>query len=293
MKAEVSITKPGHFAAKLVRIDLHRLWMQGFAETLPRVAHVTLVPGRAVISIPLQANRSSNSGAIETPLPASFQRFSEAYSGFSRSTGPIQSGSMSLAIADMEALGASYGGSDFTPPRESLRIHPPVGAMERLRSLHLEAQHLAEHAPEMITNAEAARGMEQALITAMADCLCDPDARQTGIANQHHAKIMRRFHAMLEEHPNDVLHTTDLCREIGVSRRTLNTCCNDALGMSPHRYLKIRQLNLAHRALARADAATATVTDIATAHGFWELGRFAIAHRALFGEPPSVTLQRR
>jgi transcriptional regulator GlxA family with amidase domain len=51
-------------------------------------------------------------------------------------------------------------------------------------------------------------------------------------------------------------------------------------------------MHLAHRALVRATSATATVTDIAINHGFWELGRFAVAHRALFGEAPSLTLGR-
>ena len=46
----------------------------------------------------------------------------------------------------------------------------------------------------------------------------------------------------------------------------------------------------------RADAAyllpAATVTQIATAYGFWELGRFSLKCRALFGKAPSMTLRR-
>ena len=30
---ELTVTERGHFTAKLIRIDLHRLWMQRFSET--------------------------------------------------------------------------------------------------------------------------------------------------------------------------------------------------------------------------------------------------------------------
>jgi AraC-like DNA-binding protein len=62
--------------------------------------------------------------------------------------------------------------------------------------------------------------------------------------------------------------------------------------MGPVRYLWLRRMSLVRAALMRADPATTTVTDIATDHGFWELGRFSVEYRTLFGESPSAALRR-
>jgi AraC-like DNA-binding protein len=56
--------------------------------------------------------------------------------------------------------------------------------------------------------------------------------------------------------------------------------------------LTLRRMHLVRRALLSADRSKATVTSIVTDHGFWELGRFSVAYRALFGEAPSETLHR-
>jgi AraC-like DNA-binding protein len=62
--------------------------------------------------------------------------------------------------------------------------------------------------------------------------------------------------------------------------------------MSPMRYLWLRRMHFARRALRMADPAATTATDIATSYGFWELGRFSVAYRSLFGESPSAAIRR-
>ena len=46
---EVTVTGRGQFSAKRIRIDFHRLWMQRFSESLPRVLHSADVSGRAIM----------------------------------------------------------------------------------------------------------------------------------------------------------------------------------------------------------------------------------------------------
>ena len=59
-----------------------------------------------------------------------------------------------------------------------------------------------------------------------------------------------------------------------------------------NRYLTLRRMNFARRALQKADPAVTCVTDVATEFGFWELGRFAVAYKLAFGKSPSMTLRQ-
>jgi len=103
---------------------------------------------------------------------------------------------------------------------------------------------------------------------------------------------MARFEALIEANPDQALFLTEVCEAIGVTERTFRNCCQRDLGMSPSRYLSLRRLHQAHWALRMADAANATVTEVATRYGFWELSRFSMAYRELFAESPSETLRR-
>jgi AraC-like DNA-binding protein len=138
---------------------------------------------------------------------------------------------------------------------------------------------------------EAAYGLEQALIEAMIDCVTASDPGEDRAARRRHTAIMQRFHSALEASDGLAVYLPDLCTRIGVSGRTLRLCCQEHLGMGPKRYLLLRRMNLARRALREA-ATDTTVTDIATLFGFWELGRFAVEYKSLFGESPSKTLRQ-
>ena len=291
-KAEVVVTEPGRFASKLTQIALPSVSASRYSETLRRVVRSHHPHNRALFGFSTQSGPTWFAGTAEL-TPNALIRFSEGESSFHRSTGESGLATVSLPLEDVEALASSIDGRNFMPPRNSVIVTPNPAAMVRLQKIHAMAGDLAEHAPDVIAVPEAARGLEEALLTALAGCLGIPDGKGNETGSRRRTSIMKRFYALLEAHPDGVLQTLDVCKAIGTSNRTLVTCCQETLGIGPRRYLKLRQMQLVRRALALADPALTTVTEIATAHGFWELGRFSVAYGALFGERPSTTLRRR
>jgi AraC family ethanolamine operon transcriptional activator len=86
------------------------------------------------------------------------------------------------------------------------------------------------------------------------------------------------------------LSLLDLCRELGVSERTLHYAFQEVRGLSPMAYFKACRLHAVRQELKAAAAGTATVREVAQRRGFWHTGEFAAAYRRLFGELPSQTL---
>jgi AraC-like DNA-binding protein len=291
VKSEVTVIGRGNFTAKLIGIGLHRLGLQRSSDNLPRTAHSVNSKGLAIITFRTHPGPSLVRGGVEMQ-PTDIVRHAEDEAYFQRSSGSASFGAMSLPEEDMAAIGEAMAGLDLTPPRDAMLVTPQPGAMARLQRLHAAAGHLAEEAPEIIVNPDAARGLEQALVEAMISCLVDGEVREDSVAQRHHEIVMRRFHRVVEENPKQPLYIPEICKAIRVSSRTLQACCQEHLGMGPKHYLLLRRMHLARRALREAATDATSVTDVATRYGFWQLGRFAVEYQSLFGESPSATLRR-
>jgi transcriptional regulator GlxA family with amidase domain len=105
-------------------------------------------------------------------------------------------------------------------------------------------------------------------------------------------ELVARVHAFLRDNISEPITVAELSRMAGVSERTLRAAFRDVLGLSPKQYAISERLRAAHAALRDAEPGTTTVTDIAMAYGFFELGRFAGRYRHAFGEVPSRTLRQ-
>jgi AraC-like DNA-binding protein len=125
----------------------------------------------------------------------------------------------------------------------------------------------------------------------MVRCLAEGAAVEPTAGCRRHDTIITRFEEFLEANPDRSLYLTEICAAIGVTERTLRVSCEEHLGMGPIRFLTLRRMHLVRRALLHSHPSRATVTQIATDHGFWELGRFSVAYGMLFGESPSETLR--
>ena len=287
-----SIVAAGQFEAKATLIELHDMRMQRFSDNLPRVSHTATKSGQVVVtSFRTAPGPSLAWGGLEM-TPETILRHSDPIDAFHRSSGDAAWGSVSVPATVMANIGSAMAGHELAAPRNPLSVMPSPAAMRRFQRIHAEIGQLATFAPELLAHAGAARGIEQALLEAMVSCLASLESHRERSAQRCHGALMRKFHAFLEGNLDKPIYTSELTAVLGVSGRTMRNCFQEHLGMPLNRYLTLRRMNFARRALQKADPAVTCVTDVATEFGFWELGRFAVAYKLAFGESPSMTLRQ-
>jgi AraC-like DNA-binding protein len=291
-RVEGVITAHGNFHAELTRVDFDRLLMQRAHESLPRVLNMVNTPPRAAVIFATDQSQPVIHVHGMALSSGEMLVWDSGLAGHHRSAAFCQWGAISLPQEDFAAAGDAIIGGELAPPSFPRRITPPAPVLSRLLNLHQAAGHLANTAPDVLAKPEVGRAMEQGLVEALVLCYASGDPVHDRRAYRHHARVMRRFEQVLQANLEGPFYMTELCAAVGVSHSTLRTCCQEHLGMGPKRYLLLRRMHLARRALLRGGPKSTTVTEIATNYGFWELGRFAVAYRALFGESPSAALRR-
>jgi AraC-like DNA-binding protein len=288
---EILAKSKNGFDVELTRIDLNRLWMQASHSGTSYVMNSANDPARVPILFMANADQAPlhHNGLEVTPQDIVVYRRGATNHVWTQGNNGLAT--MSLAPEDLAAAGRTIAGRELTAPLQTRIVRPSPVLMARLRALHQATCQLAKNSPGLLAHPAMARALEHELVRAMVACLAGsaPIESKRGI---QHAKVIARFEDFLAAKRYEPVYLAEICAAIGVSERTLRSCCQEYLGMGPIHYLWLRRMHLARRALVGADAALETVTDIATEHGFWELGRFSVEYRTLFGESPSATLKR-
>jgi AraC-like DNA-binding protein len=120
----------------------------------------------------------------------------------------------------------------------------------------------------------------------------DHRAGERLIGNQARGLIARRIRDVLENKYRHPIPMEQICRELGVSLRTLNRSFSEYFDSTPTHYLKILRLDRARRDMMAGDPSVDSVTEIAMNSGYAHLGRFSVEYRAHFGESPNEVLNR-
>jgi AraC-like DNA-binding protein len=289
---DFSISGKGRFSGDLVQVDLNQVWMQQGRENLARVVHVLMDKQRVGFAFNAELNQSPGYySGIELDSNAIFV-LEPGASGHSRTSKPHSWAAMSLPSENLSATSRALAGCELINRPAIRLVHPEPARMVRFVRLHAAVRGLAEASPETLAHPEVATALEHQLVHALVFCLTDEEPVKAGSGWRYHSAIIDRFEEVLAENCDRPMYLADICAAVGASERTLRASCEERLGMGPIRYLWLRRMHLARRALLGADPATATVTRIATDYGFWELGRFSVAYQALFGEPPSASLRK-
>jgi AraC-like DNA-binding protein len=288
---EILAKSRGGFDVELTHIDLDRLWMQGSRSGSSYIMHAANDPRRVPVLFLADAEQPPvRHNGIELSAQ-DLVIYRQGATNHVWLEGINSVASMSLTPKDLAEAGAAIVGHELVAPRETRIVRPAPALMARLRTLHKAACRLAKDTPEALTHPATAKALEQELVRAMVACLEDPPPK-SGLRGGYHFQVIGRFEDFLAARQYEPVYLAEICAAIGVSERTLRSCCQEHLGMGPIHYLWLRRMHLARSSLLRAASAVKTVTEIATAHGFWELGRFSVEYRALFGESPSATLKR-
>jgi AraC-like DNA-binding protein len=288
---EVLPTVRGDFRSELIKIDLGSVWTQRAGENLPLLRHGAIRSDRVIIvllpepDLPPLRYCGMEVGPRDIVVTGSqaVTLSSDAASAWA---------SMSLEPETFAAAAEIITGREIFRPTVTHLVRPEPEILRMLSALHRATAELARADPALLAQPEVARAFECQLTEMMVRSLGQGESLRLTTASLRQRTIIARFADFLEVRRGQPVYLIDICKAVGVSERTLRSACQEQFGLSPTRYLWLRRMYLARRRLTKADTRPVSVTEVAMANGFWELGRFATEYRSLFGETPSMTLRR-
>lgn len=286
--ATLALNGRGRFAARLALARLPAMGLCLAHESLPRRAMLSFPPDRFFFRLVAESDggRTRNGSA---DVPGSISARSGDQGVEDVTTLPAVSRSVSVPIACMHAR-AELLFDDPAPllSHRAALVRPPPAAMRRLIAMHQQILLIAA-GTETIEDARIA-AMQTAMWNTLVEAIAAGSPATPSLAARRGHAIMRRVIAFIAAHDDRPVSLTELCAVAGCSAKSLETLFLRSLGETPIRYMRRWRLWRVRRALAEADPREHSVSGIATDFGFWELGRFSAAYRALFGETPSRTL---
>ena len=194
---------------------------------------------------------------------------------------------VSITTADLEKrlddLGCQYV-ADATEKAHYLT--PPPLAVSHLRDVL--------HGVSSLARSGSVEGkfqqVEEYVVSNLLSCLAKGTCGNSLPSFSRRAKGVRRAVCYIRDCVCESIPLSDLCREAGVSERTLHYGFKEILNTSPQAYIKAYKLrNVRQVLLSGIDT---SVSQVAIQGGFLHLGQFSHDYKEQFGELLSCTLKR-
>lgn len=169
-------------------------------------------------------------------------------------------------------------------------VLPQSPALHRLGSLaraYLDA--VDAGAAAVFDRPEVRRVLVSSLLVGV-DAVLTRGDRQPAVSSRARSSLVERAREHLLARREAPVTVAELCTWLGVSRRTLQYCFHEVLGVSPVQFLRALRLNGVRRELRRTRPEE-RVADVAARWGFWHPSQFAADYRMMFGERPSETVR--
>ena len=200
---------------------------------------------------------------------------------------------LSWSADALSAFTLDLEGIDIEDELRGRRLLPVApAALAGLRGFMTHLFELLETSASQLDNPQVARGLRHTLLERVVGAVRDaqPEPPQTFTASVRRGIVQRARDYALSR-PDEPVTVVELCGALKISRRTLQTCFHEMLGLSPHQYLRTLRLNGMRRDLRSSVVGQVSVQEVAARWGFWHLSSCAADYRRLFGELPSATLR--
>jgi hypothetical protein len=164
--AGLLVTGHGQFRARLTQVEVDQLRLTAVEDSQPRISFPA---STILVSFPIEEGPSPVWGEFEirTGEMITFGRGQRLHA---RTLGASRWGAIQVPDQQLARYGHALSGAGFAVP-PTARWRPPPAAARQLRLLHRAAIRMAEGRPGLLTDTQAAHGLEQQLLHALIECL--------------------------------------------------------------------------------------------------------------------------
>jgi AraC-like DNA-binding protein len=280
---------PGRFVGQLLHAELGESVLDYGAYNLPLLACGGMPADRVVLGFvgSAVADGNLNGQVVRSAAIVALSEGSELHYQLAPQTRWM---GFQIARATLEQLGVEIGPQSASfPPLEPARrdqvARQVASSIETLRAIE-------ERDPEILHPQHAASALCEGLTASLAAAFpaTEERAESSSHTSRRRARIVRRTRDHFDAHLAEPIRVTQLCRDVGASVKSIERAFLETCGANPKEFLTLMRMARARRLLLAAREGDKTVAEIATACGFFHLGRFSKSYATLYGELPSATL---